>query len=96
MTRFGQMLIESAEEALAIAKGEGAPARVYAPPTIDVFAIRKQLGLSQQKFAKQFGLSPAMVRDWEQKRRNPDQAARTLLTVIARDPEAVARAVAAE
>jgi putative transcriptional regulator len=96
MTRFGQMLIESAEEALAIAKGEAAPPRVYAPPTIDVAAIRKQLGLSQQKFAKRFGLSLAMVRDWEQERRNPDQAARTLLTVIAREPEAVARAVAAK
>jgi putative transcriptional regulator len=90
------MLIESAQEALAIAKGEAAPARVYASPTIDVAAIRKQLGLSQQKFAKRFGLSLAMVRDWEQERRNPDQAARTLLTVIAREPEAVARAVAAE
>ena len=96
MTRCGQMLIESAEEALAITKGEAAPARVYAPPTIDVAAIRKQLGLSQQKFAKRFGLSLAMVRDWEQERRNPDQAARTLLTVIAKEPEAVARAVAAE
>jgi len=96
MTRFGQMLIESAEEALAIAKGEAAPARVYAPPAIDVAAIRKQLGLSQQNFAKRFGLSLAMVRDWEQERRNPDQAARTLLTVIAREPDAVARSVAAE
>jgi putative transcriptional regulator len=96
MTRFGRMLIESAEQALAIAKGEAPPARVYAPPTIDVAAIRKQLGLSQLKFAKRFGLSIAMVRDWEQERRNPDQAARTLLKVIAKEPEAVARAVAAE
>jgi putative transcriptional regulator len=96
VTRFGQTLFESAEEAFAIAKGEAAPARVFAPPTIDLAAIRKQLGLSQQKFAKRFGLSLAMVRDWERERRNPDQAARTLLTVIAREPEAVARAVAAE
>jgi len=93
MSKFGEMLIQSAEEALAIAKGEAPPARVYALSTIDVVAIRKQLGLSQQKFARRFGLSPAMVRDWEQKRRNPDQAARTLLTVIAREPEAVARAL---
>ena len=78
---------------MAIANGEVAPARVYSPKSIDVVAIRKKLGLSQQKFAERFGLSPAMVRDWEQKRRNPDQAARTLLTVIARDPEAVERAL---
>ncbi|HEY3718766.1 MAG TPA: NadS family protein [Roseiarcus sp.] len=93
MTKFGEDLIQSAQEALAIAKGEIAPARVYNPKSIDVIAIRKKLGLSQQKFAERFGLSPAMVRDWEQKRRNPDQAARTLLTVIARDPEAVERAL---
>jgi putative transcriptional regulator len=35
----------------------------------------------------------AMVRDWEQKRRNPDRAARTLLLVIESNPEAVERAL---
>lgn len=96
MSKFGEVLIQSENEALAIAKGEAEPARVFTPPSIDVVAICKQLGLSQQTFARRFGLSAAMVRDWEQKRRNPDQGARTLLTVIARDPEAVARAVTAE
>jgi putative transcriptional regulator len=95
MTKFGQDLIRSANEAIAIAKGEAAPARAFSPAPIDVAAIRKRLGLSQQKFASRFGLSPSLVRDWEQKRRNPDQAARTLLTVIARDPDAVARALSA-
>jgi putative transcriptional regulator len=94
MTKLGEDPIESAKEALAIARGEAQPARVYSPPAIDVAAIRKRLGLSQQKFAERFGLTAALVRDWEQKRRNPDQAARTLLTVIARDPEAVERALA--
>ena len=93
MTKFGQELIQGAREALAIAKGEAAPARVVEARPIDVAAIRKQLGLSQRKFATRFGLSPALVRDWEQKRRNPDQAARTLLTVIARNPSAVEQAL---
>jgi putative transcriptional regulator len=95
MTKLGQELIRSANEAIAIAKGEAASARAFAPTPIDLAAIRKRLGLSQQKFASRFGLSPALVRDWEQKRRNPDQAERTLLTVIARDPEAVQRALSA-
>jgi putative transcriptional regulator len=95
MTGFGRDLIESANEALAIARGEAAPARVLKPASIDVAKIRKRLGLSQQKFAERFGLSAALVRDWEQKRRNPDQAARTLLAVISRNPEAVAQALAA-
>jgi putative transcriptional regulator len=68
---------------------------VPAAPPLDVAAIRKKLGLSQQKFAARFGLSAALAPDWEQKRRNPDQAARTLLTVIARDPEAVEKALSA-
>jgi putative transcriptional regulator len=95
MTGFGKDLMESAHEALAIARGDAAPARVVRPASIDVAKIRKRLGLSQQKFAERFGLSAALVRDWEQKRRNPDQAARTLLAVISRNPEAVAQALAA-
>jgi putative transcriptional regulator len=95
MTKFGKDLIQSANEALAIARGEAVPARAFPAAPIDVAAIRKGLGLSQQKFAARFGLSPALVRDWEQKRRNPDQAARTLLTVIARNPEAVEKALSA-
>jgi putative transcriptional regulator len=35
------------------------------------------------------------MRDWEQRRRSPDPAARTLLQVIDREPEAVDRALAA-
>jgi len=93
MSKFEKELLQSAKEALAIAKGEMEPARVHVPPTIDVAAIRRRLGLSQARFAARFGLSAATVRDWEQKRRNPDQIARTLLTIIDRDHEAVERAL---
>ena len=47
--------------------------------------------LSRQKFADRFGLDARAVQDWEQGRRVPDRAARVLLTVIDRDPEAVVR-----
>jgi hypothetical protein len=36
-----------------------------------------------------------MLRDWEQGRTEPDQPARAYLTVIARDPEGVLRALQA-
>lgn len=49
--------------------------------------------LSRQKFADRFGLDARAVQDWEQGRRVPDRAARVLLTVIDRDPEAVVRAL---
>ncbi|MDU7524874.1 MAG: hypothetical protein E7K72_26495 [Roseomonas mucosa] len=39
---------------------------------------------------------PASIRDWEQRRRRPEQAARVLLRVIDREPEAVERALDVE
>lgn len=93
MTTFGQDLIASAREALAIAQGKVEPARAFVPPDVDVAAIRKRSGLSQARFAQRFGFSAAAVRDWEQRRRRPDPAARTLLIVIDREPQAVERAL---
>jgi len=94
MTKFGRELIESAHEALAIAKGEAEPGRVFAPPTPDVAAIRKRLGLSQSQFAARFRIPVGAIRDWEQHRRLPDAAARNLLRVIEYAPETVERALA--
>jgi putative transcriptional regulator len=93
MSKFGKELIESAREAVAIAKGEIKPARRFDLLPIDVSAIRKKHNLSQVKFAEKFGLSAATVRDWEQGRRNPDNTARTLLMVIDKRPEAVVAAL---
>ena len=59
----------------------------------DVAALRKGLRMSQAVFAEVFKLSVATVRDWESRRRKPDGPARVLLQVIARDPEAVKRAL---
>jgi len=94
MSKLGARLIESAKQARAIARGEAEPARAFIPQEIDVAAIRKRTGLSQEKFAQRFGLPPSVVRDWEQKRRAPDTAARALLTIIDREPEAAQRALA--
>jgi putative transcriptional regulator len=94
MSRLGERLIRSAEEALAIAQGKMEPARVIAAEEIDVAGIRKKMKLSQGKFAERFRLSAATVRDWEQKRRNPDRIALNLLRVIEEFPDVVARALA--
>lgn len=61
---------------------------------LDVKAIRKGLKLTQQQFAQEFGLELRTVQDWEQGRVMPTGAARTLLRIIERDPEAVRRALA--
>jgi putative transcriptional regulator len=91
--RFSKELVESAKEAIAIAKGKTKPARLYDVNPIDVGAIRKRLNLSRAKFADKFGLSVAMVRDWEQGHSIPDNTARTLLRVIDQRPEAVIAAL---
>ncbi|MCZ6874984.1 MAG: helix-turn-helix domain-containing protein [bacterium] len=56
--------------------------------------IRAKFGLTQKEFAETFHLSLSAVRDWEQGRFIPDRAARTLLKVIAHNPEAVKEALA--
>jgi putative transcriptional regulator len=49
--------------------------------------------MSQAVFAARFGLDLSAVHAWEQRRRNPDRAARVLLAVIDREPDAVVRAL---
>ncbi len=95
MTKFGQELLESANEALAIMQGKAKPARTIKVEAVDVAAIRKGLGLSQDAFAKKFGLSAATLRDWEQGRRRMDRTAQAFLKVIDRAPEAVEKALKA-
>lgn len=80
-------------EVLDIVEGRAEPVRVHVPAEIDVKAIRAAMGLTQQEFAARFGFSAAAVRDWEQHRRRPEATARVLLTVIAKEPEAVQRAL---
>jgi putative transcriptional regulator len=56
--------------------------------------IRQALGLSQEAFAERFCIPIGTLRDWEQGRVEPDQAASTYLKVIARNPKAVRKALA--
>ena len=78
-------------EVLAHVRGEtGLSCRIVDDPAASrIVALRKRLRLSRQKFADRFGLDVRAVQEWEQGRRVPDRAARVLLTVIDRDPEAV-------
>jgi putative transcriptional regulator len=56
--------------------------------------IRRVLKLTQEEFSQQFGIPLGTLRDWEQGRKVPDQAARSYLLVIASDPVAVRNALA--
>jgi len=55
----------------------------------DVAGIREKTGLSQARFAVLLGVSVRTLQDWEQGRRAPSGAARTLLMVADRNPRAL-------
>lgn len=54
-----------------------------------VVAIRDRTGLSQAKFAALLGVSVRTLQEWEQGRRIPSGAARTLLMIAAKNPRAL-------
>jgi putative transcriptional regulator len=58
-----------------------------------IAALRRRMKLSQARFAKKFGLRLRTIQEWEQGRRQPEEAARILLKVIEREPAAVERAL---
>ena len=62
--------------------------------TPQVKVIRRALGLTQEEFAGRFHIPLGTLRDWEQGAAVPDQSTRAYLTVIARDPDAVRKALA--
>ncbi len=54
------------------------------------------LGLTQEEFADAYGIPVGTLRDWEQGRREPDQASKTLLKLIEVIPQEVRAALAGE
>ena len=65
----------------------GEHGRVTTVPS--VAAIRNQTGLSQPRFASLLGVSVRTLQEWEQNRRAPSGAARTLLRIASRNPRAL-------
>ena len=63
------------------------------PRTPQAKVIRRALRMTQEEFSRQFQIAIGTLRDWEQNRYEPDGAARAYLKVIARDPDAVRRAL---
>lgn len=91
MSTFGEDLIQSLNEALAHAKGEG-PAVVHTP--VDPREIRTRAKLTQAQMAPMMGMSLSGYRKWEQGQRRVSGPAAALLRVIEKEPAAVQRALA--
>jgi len=73
---------------------EGKVGRVNMVAVSIAAEARQRLGLSQAQFAGMLGVSVRTFQDWEQGRREPSGAARTLLRIAAIRPDAVHEAMA--
>ncbi len=97
-TKLGQELLTGMEEIIAHQEGKltlrtSELEMLTPPPNIsakDVAKIRSQnLHMSQGAFAKLLGISVRVLQSWEQGDKKPSGAARRLLQVAARDPQAL-------
>ena len=64
-------------------------------PVIPPQLLRKQLAMTQEEFARALRIPLSTLRNWEQGRVLPDPAARSLLTIVAKNPKAALKALAA-
>ena len=92
---FGADLIEGMKLVLGHQRGKIELEQVW-PKPIDVKAIRKRVKMSQGEFSRAYGISKRALQEWEQGGRQPDSAARAYLTVIAKEPDVVRRALESE
>jgi putative transcriptional regulator len=81
------------DDAIKHARGKKSKVVVHKPEKINVQAIRKKTGMSQQRFCATFGISLGTLRHWEQGLRVPRGTARVLLKVVDNNPNAVINAV---
>lgn len=94
-TTFGADLIEGLKQVLEHQHGKVELEQVW-PRPIDVKAIRQRVKMSQAEFSRAYGISIRALQEWEQGGRRPDSTARAYLTVIAKEPAVVRRALARE
>ena len=82
-------------QARAYLRGDWTGCRVHTYQLVfpNIRELRRGLGLSQRDFALEFGFAVSAVRACESGQRAPDLATRILLTLIAKDVEAVRSAI---
>ena len=82
MQKFQSDLLASVKQ---MKRGEAARTTQVKLP--EAAEAREKMGLTQQAFASMLGVSPRTLQDWEQGRRSPTGAAKTLLRVAVTHPE---------
>jgi putative transcriptional regulator len=91
-TAFAE-LMTGLDEVQAFLAGERKGFKLHVPDEVDVKSIRSKLNMTQSRFSETFGFSLDAIKHWEGGRRTPEAPARTLLTVIAKNPAAVITAL---
>ncbi len=86
-------LMTGLDEVEAFLAGERKGFKVHVPDEVDVKSIRNKLNMTQSRFSETFGFSLDAIKHWEGGRRTPEAPARTLLTVIDKNPAAVITAL---
>ena len=82
MSAEGAELLKAVSQMKAKKKG-----KVYTPEQLLAIAARQSVNLTQKEFAQLLNVSIDSVQDWEQGRRSPRGAAKTLLRVAKQHPE---------
>lgn len=84
---LGNKLLAAVQEMQA-----GKAARVTEVRPNEVVLARIKTGMTQSEFAQALDISPRTLQEWEQGRRHPSGAARTLIRIAAKHPEVIQEA----
>ncbi len=79
---LGQEILDGLQDIKA-----GRTGRRFTAASFPVVRAREKSGLSQSRFAELLGVSVRTLQEWEQGRREPSGAAKTLLKIAERYPE---------
>jgi putative transcriptional regulator len=94
MSKAYDSIQKGLREAIAHQKGKTRGVKIHTPSAVNVQALRKRIGLTQEEFAARFSVSLCTLRHWERGDRKPHGPALVLLRVIEKDDRAVLRALA--
>jgi len=93
MSKAFESIKRGLTQAITHHKGKARGVRMHTPAEVDVQALRKRIGLTQEAFAAKFAISLGTLRHWERGDRKPHGPALVLLRVIEKEARAVLRAL---
>ncbi|GFO62296.1 helix-turn-helix domain-containing protein [Geomonas paludis] len=87
---IGEELLQAVRDIKA-----GQVGRISTVEVSPLASARQRIGLSQSEFARMLGVSLRTLQEWEQGRRKPSGAAKSLIAIAIKDPETLQKLLAA-